>query len=88
VSNPVSDEPITCASCEYRYPRSRAICPMCGTAAPAVEPIPLPSPIPSEFRTNHKTLGSTLNSQPRTFERTNCIYMSHCIYQPASLGTD
>ena len=49
MSNPVSDEPITCASCEYRYPRSRAICPMCGTAAPAVEPIQPPSPIPNEF---------------------------------------
>ena len=49
MSNPVSDEPITCASCEYRYPRSRAICPMCGTAAPAVEPILPPSPVPNEF---------------------------------------
>jgi hypothetical protein len=65
VSNPVSDEPITCASCEYRYPRSRAICPMCGTAAPAVEPIQPPSPVPNKFRTNHKTLQSSLNSQPR-----------------------
>jgi hypothetical protein len=65
VSNPVSDEPITCASCEYRYPWSRAICPMCGTAAPAVEPIPPPSPVPNEFRTNHKTLESSLNRQPR-----------------------
>ena len=63
--NPVSDEPITCASCEYRYPRSRAICPMCGTAAPAVEPIQPPLPVPDEFRTNHKTLRSSLNSQPR-----------------------
>ena len=65
MSKPVSDEPITCASCEYRYPRSRAICPMCGTAVPAVEPIPPPSPVSTEFRTNHKTLQSSLNSQPR-----------------------
>jgi len=65
VSNPVSDEPISCASCEYRYPRSRAICPMCGTAAPAVEHIEPPAPVPNEFRTNHKTLQSSLNSQPR-----------------------
>jgi hypothetical protein len=65
VSNPVSDEPITCDSCEFRYRRSRAICPMCGTAAPAVELIPPPSPVPNEFRTNHKTLQSSLNSQPR-----------------------
>jgi hypothetical protein len=65
VSNPVSDEPITCASCEYRYPRSSAICPMCGTAAAAVEPIQPPSPGLNEFRANHKTLQSSLNSQPR-----------------------
>jgi hypothetical protein len=31
VSNPVSLELVTCASCEYRYPRSERICPMCGT---------------------------------------------------------
>ena len=49
MSNPVSDEPITCASCEYRYPRSRAICPMCGTAAPVVEPLQTLSRIPDEF---------------------------------------
>jgi len=65
VSNPVSDEPITCASCEYRYPRSSAICPMCGTAAATVEPMQPPSPVPNEFRANHKTLQSSLNSQPR-----------------------
>ena len=65
MSNPVSDEPITCASCEYRYPRSGAICPMCGTAAPAVEPIQPLSAVPDEFRTNHKTLQSSLHSPPR-----------------------
>jgi len=48
VSNPVSEEPITCASCEYRY-RSRAICPMCGTVTPAVEPIQPRPPVPDEF---------------------------------------
>ena len=64
MSNPVSDEPITCTSCEYRYPRSRTICPMCGSAAPAVEPIQPPSPVPNEFRTNHKTLQSSLDRQP------------------------
>ena len=31
MSNTVSNEPITCASCEYRYPPSEGICPMCGT---------------------------------------------------------
>ena len=65
MSNPVSNEPIACASCEFRYPRSRAMCPMCGTAAPAVEPIQPPSLVPNEFGTNHKTLQSSLNSQPR-----------------------
>ena len=39
MSNPVNHEPITCASCEYRYPSSEGICPMCGKAAPAVEPL-------------------------------------------------
>ena len=38
---------------------------MCGTAAPAVEPIQPPSPVLNEFRTHHKTLQSSLNSQPR-----------------------
>ena len=65
MSNPVSDEPITCASCEYRYLRSRAVCPMCGTAPPAVKPIQPLLPVPDEFRTNHKTFQSSLNSQPR-----------------------
>jgi hypothetical protein len=49
VLNPVSDEPITCASCEYRYPRSRAICPMCGTTATVVEPPQTLSRVPDEF---------------------------------------
>lgn len=31
MSNPISLEPVTCASCEYRYPPSERICPMCGT---------------------------------------------------------
>jgi hypothetical protein len=31
VSNTVSLEPVTCASCEYRYPSSERSCPMCGT---------------------------------------------------------
>jgi hypothetical protein len=65
VSNPVSDKPITCDSCDYRYSRSRAICPMCGTAALAVEPTQPPSPVPNEFGTDHKTLQLSLNSQPR-----------------------
>ena len=65
MSNPLSDEPITCASCEYRYPRSRAVCPMCGTAAPAVEPIQPPSPVPNEFRTDDESHPSSPDSQPR-----------------------
>jgi hypothetical protein len=66
VSNTVRDQPIACTSCEYRYPRSQAICPMCGTVAPAVEPIQPPSPLPSEFRTDHKSRRSSLDSQPRS----------------------
>jgi hypothetical protein len=64
MSNTVRDEPVACSSCEYRYPLSRAICPMCGTAAPAVEPIQPPSPVPSELP-DHKSRQSSLDSQPR-----------------------
>jgi hypothetical protein len=49
VSDTVSDELITCASCEYRYPRSETICMMCGTAAPAIEPLQPLSSVPDEF---------------------------------------
>jgi hypothetical protein len=49
VFDTVSDEPITCASCEYRYPRSEAICIMCGTAAPAIESLEPLSSVPAEF---------------------------------------
>jgi len=49
VSNTVSDEPITCSSCQYRYPPSEAICVMCGSAAPAVEPLRPLSSLPDEF---------------------------------------
>ena len=31
MSETVSSDPITCVSCEYRYPRNERICPMCGT---------------------------------------------------------
>ena len=71
MSNTVRDEPITCASCEYRYPRSRAICPMCGTAAPAVEPIQPPSPVPNEFS------GADYQSRPSS---------SHSQQSPPHLG--
>ena len=49
MSNTVSDEPITCASCQYRYPPSEAICGMCGMAAPAVEPLRPLSSVPDKF---------------------------------------
>ena len=31
MSDTLGLEPVTCASCEYRYPSSERICPMCGT---------------------------------------------------------
>jgi len=66
VSNPVSDEPITCPSCEYQYRRSRAICPMCGTAAPAVEPLQTLSRVPDEFsRGDYQSRPSSSDSRPR-----------------------
>ena len=66
VSNPVSDEPITCASCEYRYPPSAGICVMCGTAAPTIEPVQPPSVVPEEFsRADHESGPSSSDSQQR-----------------------
>ena len=57
VSNALSGEPITCPSCEYRYPRSAAICVMCGTAAPSVEPLRPLSSVPDEFSGADRDLG-------------------------------
>ena len=66
VSNTVSDERITCASCEYRYPPSTGICVMCGTAAPAIEPVQPPSVVPEEFsRADHESGPSSSDSQQR-----------------------
>ena len=66
MSNRVSDEPITCASCEYCYPRSKAICVMCGTAAPAVEPLRPLSAVPNEFSgADHEAGPSSFDSQQR-----------------------
>lgn len=31
MSNSVTEKTTTCSSCEYRYPATRGICPMCGT---------------------------------------------------------
>jgi hypothetical protein len=50
VSNAVSDEPITCASCEYRYSSGKRICPMCGTAAQVVEPLQSLAAVPDHLR--------------------------------------
>ena len=59
MDHPVADEPITCASCEYRYSRSQANCPMCGTAAPVVEPLQAVSTLAEESRP------SSSDGQPR-----------------------
>ena len=67
MSNAVSDEPITCPSCEYRYPRSEAICVMCGTPAPAVELDRPLSSIPNKFSGDDHEAGlSSSDSQQRT----------------------
>jgi len=66
VSNTVSDEPITCASCEYRYPPSAEFCVMCGTAAPAIEPLQPTSAVPDEFSgADHESGPSSSDSQQR-----------------------
>jgi hypothetical protein len=59
VSNPLSDETITCASCQYCYPQSKAICVMCGTAAPVVEPLRPGSAVPDEFSGADHEAGSS-----------------------------
>jgi hypothetical protein len=67
VSSPVSHETITCASCEYCYPRSKAICVMCGTAAPAVEPFQPLSAVPDEFSgADHEAGPSNSDNQQRS----------------------
>jgi len=66
VSNTVSDEPITCASCEYRYPPSAGFCMMCGTAAPASEPLQPTSAVPDELSgADHESGPSSSDSQQR-----------------------
>ncbi len=66
MSNTVSDEPITCASCEYRYPPSAGFCVMCGTAAPAIEPLQPTSAVPDELSgADHESAPSSSDSQQR-----------------------
>ena len=66
VSDTVNDEPITCASCEYRYPRSVGVCAMCGTPAPAIEPLQALSAIPDEFGgADHEASVSRSDSQQK-----------------------
>jgi len=66
VSNTVSHEPVTCASCQYRYSSGNVICPMCGTAAPVVEPLQTLSRVPDEFSgADYQSLPSSSGSQQR-----------------------
>jgi hypothetical protein len=65
VSNTPSHEPITCPSCEYRYPQIEGTCPMCGKAAPAVEPLQPVSTVADEFSgADHESRHSS-SGQPR-----------------------
>ena len=62
VSKTASDEPITCASCEYRYPPSERICPMCGT-----EPLqPLLAVLNTFSRARHEVRPSSSDGQQGT----------------------
>jgi TPR repeat protein len=66
MSDTLRDEAITCTSCEYRYPRSKGVCAMCGTPAPAIEPLPALSAIPDELsRANHEAGLSSSDSQQK-----------------------
>jgi hypothetical protein len=62
VSKTASDEPITCASCEYRYPPSERICPMCGT-----EPLQPLLAVPNKFSpARHEVRPSSSDGQQGT----------------------
>ncbi len=66
VSDTVNDEPITCASCEYRYSRSVEVCAMCGMPAPTIEPLRALSAIPDEFcGADHEACASRSDSQQK-----------------------
>ena len=61
MSTTVRDELITCASCEYRYPRSEGICAVCGT-----EPLRPFLLAPNRFsRASHGVGRSSSGSQSR-----------------------
>ena len=61
MSKTASVEPITCASCECRYPPSEGICPMCGT-----EPLRPLLALPNRFsRAGRKVKPSNSASQQR-----------------------
>ena len=49
MSDTRNDSPVTCPSCEYRYPRSEGTCVMCGTLAPAIKPVQACSAMLDEF---------------------------------------
>lgn len=62
MSKTLSDETITCVSCEYRYPPREGICPMCGT-----EPLGQLWDVPNRFnRVGHTVGRSSSDSRPRT----------------------
>ncbi len=66
MSDAINDEPITCASCEYRYARSVGVCAMCGTPAPAIESLQALPVIPDEFSgADHEGCVSRSDSQQK-----------------------
>jgi hypothetical protein len=60
-----SDELVTCVSCEYRYPHSRGVCNICGTPAPAIEPV-LPEVSGHANNADHEKLRTLTNEQHQT----------------------
>ena len=66
VSDTINDEPITCTSCEYRYPRIVGVCAMCGTPAPAIDLLRALPAIPDEFGgADHEAGVSSSESQQK-----------------------
>jgi hypothetical protein len=65
VSDTLSENRVTCPSCEYRYPRSQEICVMCGTPAPALETLRESAAMPDEFTPTYMEAACASNRQLR-----------------------
>jgi hypothetical protein len=63
VSQP-TDEFITCHSCDFRYPRSRGICVMCGEAARASSPTQTSAGVGSDAKSSNRAPDGSIFGPP------------------------